>query len=152
MRPLAPADAAACDAIVRALPEWFGLEEGRADCAHAVRSQEGLVAVAAEEVMGFLTVVQPFAESAEISWMAVHPAQRGRRLGRRLVEALVELLEARGVRLLLVKTLSSRHPSPEYAATRAFYRGRGFLPAQELDIWGPQNPCLLMARPLAPGR
>ena len=51
--------------------------------------------------------------------------------------------------LLLVKTLADTHPSPEYAATRAFYRSLGFLPLAVLpDLWGPANPCLLMVRPL----
>ena len=33
VRPLEPRDAAACDAIVVSLPEWFGMQEGIDDCA-----------------------------------------------------------------------------------------------------------------------
>jgi len=44
IRPLEAADAEACDAIVASLPYHFGLEEGRRECAAAVRSQRGLVA------------------------------------------------------------------------------------------------------------
>jgi hypothetical protein len=47
-----------------------------------------------------------------------------------------------------VKTLSEREPYPPYAETRAFYRANGFEPVEELDIWGPENPALLLARPL----
>jgi hypothetical protein len=50
---------------------------------------------------------------------------------------------------LTVKTLSDREdPGPEYAQTRAFYLAVGFVPVAELDIWGPENPCQLLARPV----
>ena len=40
IRPLAPeTDAIACDAIIGSLPEWFGMEEGVAEFAAAVRSR-----------------------------------------------------------------------------------------------------------------
>ena len=46
----------------------------------------------------------------------------------------------------MVKTLSDRtDPGPEYAATRAFYLAKGFTPAAELDLFGPENPIQLMA-------
>jgi hypothetical protein len=36
------------------------------------------------------------------------------------------------------------------AATRAFYQAVGFLPIEEFpDLWGAENPCLLMLRPLS---
>jgi len=47
-----------------------------------------------------------------------------------------------------VKTLSSRHPDPGYAETRAFYLAMGFTEARELDIWGPENPAVLLTRPV----
>ena len=98
-------------------------------------------------VVGFLTVVRPSPVTAEISWLAVHAKDRGRGAGTALVTRLVDDLTAEGrVRLLLVKTLSDRtDPGPEYAATRAFYLARGFRPAAELDLFGPENPIQLMA-------
>jgi hypothetical protein len=48
---------------------------------------------------------------------------------------------------LLVKTLADRHPSPEFAMTRAFSSAMGFRRLEVFaDLWGPHNPCLLMAR------
>ena len=140
-------DAEACDAIIRALPEWFGMEEGIRDCAHAVRSQPGLVAVEGDEVVGFLTFTTA-AEASEITWMGVMADRRRHGYGRALVEVLVERLRAEGVRQLQVKTLSSREPYPPYAQTRAFYRSMGFTDEQELDIWGPGNPAVLLVRDL----
>jgi hypothetical protein len=54
-----------------------------------------------------------------------------------------------GVRLLEVKTLGPSHPDLGYARTRHFYETIGFLPLEETDLWGEQNPCLIMVKPLA---
>jgi GNAT superfamily N-acetyltransferase len=147
VRPLDIADAPTCDAIVASLPDWFGLDEGIRECAAAVRSEPGLVYECDGAVVGFLTVVRPSAVTAEISWLAVHADHRGHGAGTALITRLIEDLAAEGgVRLLLVKTLSDREePGPEYAATRAFYLARGFRPAAELDLFGPENPIQLMA-------
>lgn len=146
IRPLRPDDAPACDAIIASLPDWFGLDEGIRECAAAVRTEPGLVVERDGAVVGFLTVVWPSPVTAEISWLAVHAKDRGRGAGTALVARLVDDLTAEGrVRLLLVKTLSDRtDPGPEYAATRAFYLARGFRPAAELDLFGPENPIQLM--------
>ena len=147
VRPLEVADAPECDAIIASLPDWFGLDEGIRECAAAVRSEPGLVYERDGTVVGFLTVVRPSPVTAEISWLAVHANDRGRGAGTALVTRLVDDLTAEpGVRMLLVKTLSDRtDPGPEYAATRAFYLARGFRPAAELDLFGPENPIQLMA-------
>jgi hypothetical protein len=50
---------------------------------------------------------------------------------------------------LHVKTLAPSDPDPGYAATRRFYEATGFVPLEELpQVWGPENPCLLMVRVL----
>jgi N-acetylglutamate synthase-like GNAT family acetyltransferase len=149
IRPLDPADAPACDAIIESLPDWFGLQEGIDECAEAVRTQSGLVCERDGRVVGFLTVVRPSAVTAEISWLAVHADNRADGVGTKLVEGLAADLSGTSVRLLLVKTLSDREdPGPEYAATRAFYLARGFQPAAELDLFGPENPIQLLSRPV----
>lgn len=145
--PLTPDRAAACEAIGRALPAWFGIEEGLEDLRHCVETQEGFVAVADGETVGFVSLVVHFPETWEITWMAVHPAWHRRGIGRRLVEAAVERCRAEGAAMLLVKTLADTHPSPEYARTRAFYAAMGFRRLAAFpDLWGSHNPCLLMAR------
>jgi rhodanese-related sulfurtransferase/GNAT superfamily N-acetyltransferase len=146
VRPLAITDAAACDAIIAGLPSWFGDPTGIATCATAVRAEPGFAATLDDEVIGFLTVTRPRAHAAEISWMAVNAAHRGRGVGRALLEALVAELQRGGVRYVAVKTLSDRDDDPGYAATRAFYAAMGFTPLMDLDIWGPENPALLLVR------
>ena len=140
-------DASPCDAIVAGLPQWFGSEQGIRDCAAAVRSRSGLVATD-DEVIGFLTWEPRGDDAAEITWMAVRADVRRRGVGRSLVAALVDVLRVHGVTRLDVKTLSSRDPYPPYAETRAFYRANGFVEVEELDVWGPDNPAVLLSRPL----
>ena len=148
IRPLDPAfDADACDAIVQGLPGWFGDPQGIAGCALAVRTQAGLVAAERDDVVGFLTHEPRPGSGWEITWMAVRADRRGNGIGTELVGALLDRLpDSSGS--LLVKTVSDRDgdPGPEYAQTRAFYLARGFIPMAELDIWGPENPCQLLAR------
>lgn len=147
VRRLEADDAPACDAIVAGLPEWFGDPGGIRDCATAVREQEGLVALDDEGIVGFLTWIRD-GDVAEISWMATRVDARRSGAGRHLIEVLVGRLVADDVRELRVKTLSERDPYPPYAETRAFYRAMGFTPVRELDVWGPENPAVLMARTL----
>jgi ribosomal protein S18 acetylase RimI-like enzyme len=142
IRELERRDADACDAIVAGLPEWFGDEVGIADCAAAVRSQEGLAAEQDGEVVGFLTF-QVGAGPEEITWMAVRSDKRRNGVGRALVEQLVERLVDAGSRVLWVKTLSDRDgPFAPYEETRQFYLNLGFVRGAELDIWGPDNPAV----------
>ncbi len=142
-------DAGVCDAIIASLPEWFGLDEGIRECAKAVRTQEGLVCERSDRgLVGFLTYERISPPTVEITWFAVHADHRGTGIGTELLAALVAALDGNDVRLLAVKTLSDRagDPGPEYSATRAFYLARGFVPAAELDLFGPENPIQLLTR------
>ena len=136
IRALGPDDAGACDEIVIGLPYHFGNEQGRSDCAAAVRRDPGLVAVEGGVVVGFLTYVHPFEESAEITWMAVRSDRRREGIGHALIDRLVEQLTAEGKRILLVLTVSPSDPGPEpddgYGSTRAFYRSAGFVLGRDL--------------------
>jgi GNAT superfamily N-acetyltransferase len=152
VRALTPADAGACDAIVRSLPYHFGLEAGRAECAHAVRRDEGLVGIVNNEVAGFLTWRPWFAVAREITWMAVHADWRGVGIGSALIGRLVEQSPP-GLRYLVVTTLAESTPEPGvqdgYARTRRFYRRHGFEPVWEpTGWWSERDQAVLMLRAL----
>jgi ribosomal protein S18 acetylase RimI-like enzyme len=152
IRPLASADAEACDAVIATLPYHFGDPSGRAECARAVREQEGLVALDEGAVAGFLTLARHDPRSAEITWMAVHAGFRRQGLGRALVEEAARRLAHDGVQLVSVMTLGpsavERRASDNYADTRAFYDALGFLPVRELRLQGWRSPALMLVRPL----
>jgi GNAT superfamily N-acetyltransferase len=155
LRALLPGDAVTCDEIVLSLPYHFGNEEGREQCAQAVRGESGLVAVEGDAVVGFLTWLSWFGSSFEITWLAVHGERRGRGVGTLLVERLAELATREGMRFLLVTTLSASVPDDPgivdgYEHTRAFYERRGFAQLWEpTGWWDETNQCLLMVRDLA---
>jgi len=149
VRELEPRDAAACDAIVAGLPEWFGNEQGIRDCALAVRSHAGLVAIDETGITGFLTWTHDRERGvAEITWMAVRADSRRHGLGRSLLGALIDRLHEEQVDRLDVKTLSERATYPPYAETRGFYLANGFEPVAELDVWDEDNPAVLLSRSL----
>ena len=139
----------ACDAIIGGLPEWFGMDEGIAECAAAVRIQRGLVAEADGAVVGFVTHRLHYPQAAELTWLAVSRGAQRQGHGRELVEALARELTGAGVRHLTVRTLSDRSDDEHYARTRAFYRATGFVPLLDLpELWDAENPAMVFVRDL----
>lgn len=81
--------------------------------------------------------------------MGVLPAYHARGIGRAMLEHAERWLIERGVRYLLVKTLSARRDCPKYALTRRFYRSVGFVDLEEFPtLWDPRNPCLQLIKTL----
>lgn len=144
---------ALCLRILRALPDWFGLPDAVVAYGKEVRGMTVYAAAGPDgAAVGFAALVRHFPESGEIHVMGVLPAHHGGGVGRRLVEACAEHLEADGARFLLVKTLGPSRPDPFYARTTAFYRRIGFLRLEETrDLWE-GNPSLILVRPLHPAR
>ena len=135
--------------VLRALPEWFGLDEPLRAYVHDGSTLQTLVARATRGAVGFLTFKPQTVAAAEIIVMGVLPDWHRCGIGRSLVAAAEDMARSDGARLLQVKTLGPSKPSVEYARTRAFYEARGFLPLEETTaFWGDANPCLVMVKPL----
>jgi GNAT superfamily N-acetyltransferase len=141
------------DALLRSLPEWFGIESS---VIGYVESAKNLPTYLARPVgpgkqrpVGVLLAARHFPGAAEIHLMAVDRSMHRSGVGRALVEALERDLITDGVRLLQVKTLGPSHPDLGYARTRRFYEAMGFAPLEENhDLW-PANPCLIMIKVLS---
>lgn len=144
-----PGQSALCERVLRALPDWFGIEQSIQDYIRAVSDLPTFLARADGQEIGFLSLKQHYPETAEIYVMGVLPAWQGRGAGGALVAAAEAHLRQSGVQVLQVKTLAETHPDPFYARTRAFYRKMGFAPLEVLDLWGTSNPCLLMVKALS---
>ena len=140
---------AICETILASLPEWFGIAESNAAYARAAEEGPAWLALDGDEAVG-LMILRRHPDAAAENWLlAVRRERRGDGVGRRLIAAAVEWAAGDGAAYLLVKTLGPSHPSEPYAETRAFYRAMGFEPLEELtEIWGEENPCLLMVLPL----
>ncbi len=144
-----PGKRAECEPILRALPDWFGIESAIQHLAHTSTQLPTFVARADQVAVGFLTVQQHNAYSAELYVLGVLPAYHRRGIGRRLVAQAEAYLVGRSVEFVQVKTLGPSHPSPDYARTRAFYMALGYRPLEELmTFWSADNPCLILIKHL----
>ncbi|MCA9750563.1 MAG: GNAT family N-acetyltransferase [Gemmatimonadetes bacterium] len=152
LRPMRADEAAACEGILRDLPDWFGIEEAIVSYRRDIESLETWVAETGEGVAGFLTLKPHNEHSAEIQVLAVRAPLHARGVGRALVEHAEGLLRTRRVDFFQVKTLGPSRSNANYDRTRGFYLRMGFLPLEENKLWGEGNPCLILVKHLACGR
>jgi GNAT superfamily N-acetyltransferase len=159
---------AACDAVLRALPDFFAIEESLRAYVRATDDLPAFVAeeepalgagdggcrgapgdAAARRTLGILTLATHSPQAAEIQVMGVVPERWREGVGRALLAVAEGWLRERGAVYLTVKTLSATHPDPGYAETRAFYAAMGFVPLLELPgLWGPEDPCAVLLKTL----
>jgi ribosomal protein S18 acetylase RimI-like enzyme len=149
-----------CEAILRSLPDWFGIESSLvqyvADCSRyptwLARVDDSSRGLSRDElpdgISGFITIHQHFARAAEIHCIAVHPAMHRRGVGRSLIEFAQDELRNNGIEFLQVKTLGPSQPDPHYELTRRFYESLGFVALEEFPtLWG-RNPALQLLKKL----
>ena len=139
----------ACERILKALPEWFGIPASNEEYIRSLLRLPTFVARIGGAVVGFVALEQHFPESAENHVLAVHPERHRQGIGRALLDHSEQWLRSRGVEMFHVKTLGPSDSYPPYAKTRAFYTAVGFRPLFETTaLWGPENPALILAKPL----
>lgn len=144
--------AAECAPILRALPDWFGIESAVAHYIDAVGELPTLVARYQGSAVGFVSIKMHSAYAAELYVLGVHPAHHRRGIGRRLIAAAERWLREQQIEFVQIKTLGPSHPSPEYGRTRAFYAALGYRPLEELPtLWDAGNPCLILVKYLPVG-
>ncbi len=148
IRLIAADEAAECERILRALPDWFGIESSIVAYRRDIEKMETWVVEVDRVVIGFVTVNVHNEYATEIQVMAVRPEHHGRGHGRALVAQAEQALRSRSFEYLHVKTLGPSHPSEHYAGTRHFYFEVGFRPLEEHRLWGDANPCLVMVKRL----
>jgi coenzyme F420-0:L-glutamate ligase / coenzyme F420-1:gamma-L-glutamate ligase len=137
------------EAVLRDLPEWFGIEEATREY---IEHAAVLPTFAVEPELGFLCVKRHTPAAAEVYVMGVRRANHRAGLGRALLEEAESWCRARGVRYLHVKTLGPSRSSRCYDATRKFYQAMGFVPLEELHgLWDEENPTLVLVKDVRPG-
>jgi len=138
------------EAVLRDLPEWFGIE---ASTRQYIEDAATLPTLVVEPDAGFLCLKQHTPRAAEIYVMGVQRAQHRKGIGRALVAAAESWCRARGIPYLHVKTLGPSRPDPGgYDATRAFYEAVGFVALEELHgLWDEENPTLVLVKDVRPG-
>ncbi len=150
VRAFRPADRADCEGVLATLPDWFGIAEANAAYLDGLAQLPSWVAVAGGRVVGFTSLRTHAPCSVEIEVLAVERDRHREGVGRRLVAALEgEIARRPEVTLFHVKTRGPSQPDPGYDRTRRFYEALGFEPLFETEaLWGPQDPALVMVRPV----
>lgn len=136
-----------CEAVLRSLPMWFGIEESLVMYADDTLRLPTFAALEGDEIAGFVSLAEHFPQAWEIHCIGVRAASRNAGVGRALVEHVEAWLTAKQVTLLQVKTVAATSPSPAYAQTREFYLRLGFQPVEVFPLlWSPRNPCLQLIK------
>lgn len=134
--------------ILGALPEWFGIPSARQAYIDHASHAPMLGAEHEGRVVGYVSLAVHFGNNCEIHSMGVDPRWHRKGIGRELIAVAARWASAREIGFLSVKTISDKHPDPNYAKTRAFYIAAGFIPFEELPtLWGKNLPCLVLIRP-----
>ncbi len=144
---------ALCAHILADLPEFFGLPDSNRAYAAAAETLPSFVASVEQGDRridaGLLLLKETAPAAVELHLIAVLREFQGVGVGGALVRAAEAHLRERGVRWFHVKTLGPTDPDENYARTRGFYVAMGFEPLEEIvQIWGPDNPCLLLVKRL----
>lgn len=135
--------------VLRALPEWFGLEDSIAEyCEESVRLPM-VVLYLDEKPIGFCSFKTNFDVNCDLYVLGILPLYHHKGLGQQMVAFIEEHCREKRLPYMSVKTLSERHPDEFYARTRKFYEKCGFIAFEEFpELWGAENPCLLMIKPV----
>ena len=132
--------------ILGALPDWFGIPEANEHYVRAAAEKTSYLARVDDTTVGVALLDRHFPTTGEIHLIAVAPQAHGTGVGSALVAAIEADLVADGARLLQVKTVGPSFADEGYAATRAFYQSRGFLPLEEISGLDWDGPTLIMVK------
>ena len=153
VRPFQAGDALAATAIVRGLPDYF-TEDVPGKVEHDAASHQAWVITDSGTVAGFAIAARKSPAGAEILWIAVDAARRGRGHGTRLLGRVLDHLGADGINVVEAKSLDRSSGYRPYEATRAFERN-GFVHVDTIDPlpgWEPSNPAAIYVAALRPTR
>jgi ribosomal protein S18 acetylase RimI-like enzyme len=146
-------DPASVNRLLRALPDWFGIEESIVQYVSDAESKPTYLAVDdSGDVVGALLLSRHNDLSAEIHLLAVAPMLHRRGIGRQLVDRVEGDMIDDGVELLSVKTQGPSMPDENYRLTLQFYEAMGFVQLEEVTGLWPGIPALILVKPLVGAR
>ena len=136
LRPLGREDGPAVLSLARSLGKWFNAA-GLAQMARDLTSHRGYVAVRGDRLLGFATWTRVDEETADLSWMGIAEDAQHQGIGTALLSLLSLDMREYGFRHLTVSTVADSVDYEPYAATRRFYRARGFADYRiDPGYWG----------------
>ncbi|NLP33703.1 MAG: GNAT family N-acetyltransferase [Clostridiales bacterium] len=135
--------------ILSELPEWFGNEQSLLNYAESVKGKAFYCAYDRDKAIGFISLKFNNLYTADIYVMGILKNYHRKGIGKQLVEAAEQYIKTKGFKLFMVKTLGESSDYELYKNTRKFYKSVGFYPLEEFkEIWGEDNPCLIMVKSL----
>lgn len=136
-----------CNAILRALPDWFGVEASIVDYVQQVREMPFFAAFENKSTVGFVALKRHNPFTAEIYVMGLLKEHHRKGIGKRLIARCEQSCIENNIEFLTVKTLDETRESESYRKTRQFYLSVGFKPLEVFPLhWDKDNPCLFMAK------
>ena len=136
-----------CNDILRALPDWFGIEASIVDYANQVQAMPFFAAFDRGKPIGFAALKIHSAFTAEVYVMGVLEEYHRQGVGKTLIDSCEKYCSKSLIEFLTVKTLDKSRASTRYEKTRLFYRALGFKPLEVFPLlWDENNPCLFMAK------
>jgi len=138
---------AICHGILSTIGDWFGIPASNAEYEQRAETGPAIVALLDREPAGLMLLKDHFGETLEIYFIGVRADLHRRGVGRALMERAEAIARESGARFVSLKTLGPSQACEPYERTRAFYRALGYAALEEFtEIWGPENPSLLMAK------
>ena len=136
-----------CNDILRALPNWFGVEESIVDYVKKVQAMPFYATFDKNNVVGFVAIKPHNSFTAEVCVMGVLKDYHRQGIGNILITCCEEYCKQNGMEFLTVKTLDESRASKSYDKTRMFYLSSGFKPLEVFPLfWDKDNPCLFMVK------
>ena len=138
-----------CEAILRSLPEWFGIEESLLMYARDSGKMPSFAMEHKSRLVGFISLREHFPLSWEVHCIAVCASERNKGIGTALLNHAEEWLQGKQVKFLQVKTIADTLEYEYYAQTREFYFSRGYTPIEVFpNLWSQGNPALQLIKSL----
>ena len=131
------------DLIMRAIPQWFGMEDSIVEYTEAIDHLPTILAKVDDQVVGFMSLKQHAPASGELYVLGVLADFHRQGIGTRMLARAEEWARSHGIRFLQVKTVAEGNPDPNYALTRTWYEAVGFERLEVFPkLWDEWNPCL----------
>ena len=135
-------------AVLKELPEWFGIPETTEEYIRESGEMPFFAAVEGTEIIGFMAMKETSPYTCEIYVTGVKKRFHRSGAGSAMYAAFEAHARHEGYRFAQVKTVDAGHYA-EYDATRMFYEQLGFVALEVFPtLWDEHNPCLVMVKAL----
>lgn len=136
--------------ILRKLPEWFEIESAIVDYVKNSANTTIFAYFEENKAIGFVSLKHINNHTLEIYIMGVEKQYQKNGVGTQLINTATEFAKQNNYKLLQVKTLDESYVPYDkfYEITRKFYNKVGFYNLECLNIWGEENPCIVMVKPI----